>query len=356
MTDSKREIDELRQEIAKLDAQLLVALEKRARAARKIGELKKDQLPALPLQDRASIQALAMRASEMPQESLRSIFREVFAACLALELPVKIAFVGCEGGPGHVAARSRFGVNAQLVAAESSAAALDEVSRKRAEFAVVPFETSTDGPVQSTIVALVQSDLRISEQLECSFDLHLMNRTGNAGDIEKIYATAAEHSLCQRSFAQHAPKARVLDVKSPTMACQLALEDHGSAALVNEVFGTSAGLEMARKSMLDRGADRVRYAIVGMRPSSRTGNDMTAFVFAVQDQPGSLLDALKQIAERGINMTKIQSRPMQGEAWAYLFFVEVLGHFTDRPLISAFEEIKRATRYFKVLGSYPTLG
>ena len=107
--------------------------------------------------------------------------------------------------------------------------------------------------------------------------------------------------------------------------------------------------------MLDRGADRVRYAIVGARPSSRTSNDVTAVVFAVQDAPGSLLDALKQFAERGVNMTKIQSRPMQGEAWAYLFFVEVSGHSTDRPVISAFEDIKRSTKFFKVLGSYPAL-
>jgi chorismate mutase/prephenate dehydratase len=356
MADGKREVDELRQEIAKLDAQLLVALEKRAKAARKIGELRKDQVPALPLQDRASIQALVMRASEMPHDALRSIFREVFAACLALELPVKVAYVGGEGGPGHVAARARFGPASQLAGMESAAAALDEVARKRAEFAVVPFETSTDGPVQSTIVALVQSDLRISEQLESAFDLHLMNRTGNAGDIEKVYATPADAAACQKSISQHAPRARVLDVKSATMACQLSLEDHGSAALVSDVLGASSGLELARKSMLDRGADRVRYAIIGTRPSSRSGSDMTAFVFAVQDQPGSLLDVLKQIAERGINMTKIQSRPMQGEAWAYLFFVEVHGHFTDRPLISTFEEIKRATRYFKVLGSYPSLG
>jgi chorismate mutase/prephenate dehydratase len=99
----------------------------------------------------------------------------------------------------------------------------------------------------------------------------------------------------------------------------------------------------------------VRWAVVGSRPSSRTGNDVTVFVFTVHDAPGSLLDVLRQFSERGVNMTKIQSRPIEGEPWSYLFFVEVSGHFTDRALISAFEEIKRLTKSFKVLGSCPAL-
>ena len=355
MSDAKREIEDLRQEIAKLDAQLLAALEKRARASRRVGELRKDQPASLPLHDRAAIHALVARGSEMPQEALRSIFREVFAGCLSLELPVKVAYVGPEGGAGHAAARGRFGASANLICAETTAAALEEVSRRRAEFAVVPFETSVDGPVHATILALSTSDLRIGEQLEPTFELHLMNRTGNYGDIEKIYATPADHALCVEALAPHVAKTAVLDVKSPMLACQIAVEDHGAAALATEVFGVPLGLEVARRNVVDRNNDRVRYAVVGSRPSGRTGADVTAVVFSVQDAPGSLLDALHQFAERGINLSKIQSRPMQGESWAYLFFVEVSGHFTDRALITAFEEIKRGTRSFKVLGSYPAL-
>jgi chorismate mutase/prephenate dehydratase len=356
VSDAKREIDELRQEMARLDAQLLVTLEKRAKAARKIGELRKEQPAALTLHDRASIRALVARASgDMPQEALKEIFREVFAACLALELPVKIAFAGLEGGPAHAAARSRFGAGATIIACETGAAALDEVSRKRAEFAVVPVETSTDGPVQATISALMATELKIAEQIESQFELHLMNRTGNAADIEKVYATAADHALCQRALAALSPRVAVMDVKTPLLACQLAVEDHGAAALTTEVFGAHLGLDMAKRNVLDRGGDRVRYAIVGARPSGRTGSDVTAFVFSVQDSPGALLDGLRQFAERQINLTKIQSRPVQGEVWTYLFFCEVSGHFTDRPLVAAFEELKRLTKLFKVLGSYPAL-
>jgi chorismate mutase/prephenate dehydratase len=159
----------------------------------------------------------------------------------------------------------------------------------------------------------------------------------------------------------------VLDVKTPLMACQLAVEDHGGAAIASETFGAQLGLEVARRNVLDKGGDRVRYAVVGARPSARTGDDVTSVVFSVQDAPGSLLDVLKVFAERGINLTNILSHPVApgatagdrtqtlttGESWNYLFYVETAGHFTDRPLVMAFEEMKRMTRFFKVLGSYP---
>ncbi|HEY1695877.1 MAG TPA: prephenate dehydratase domain-containing protein [Polyangiaceae bacterium] len=354
MADGKREVDELRQEIAKLDAQLLVALDKRARAARRLREVRREQAPSLPLTDHAAIRALVARSSgDMPQEALRDIFREVFAVCLALELPVKVAYVGPEGGPGHAAVRGRFGRSSAVLGTESATAALDEVARKRVEYAVVPFETSSEGPVQPTILALMETDLRVVEVLDVTIDLHLMSRTGNAADIEKIYATPADHALCEHFLAALTPRPSVLDVKTPLMACQLAVEDHGSAALASETFGAQLGLEVARRNVLDHGSDRVRYAVVGARPSTRTGDDVTTLVFSVQDAPGSLLDVLKTFAERGINLSNIQSHPVDGQAWQYLFYVDVAGHFTDRPLVMAFEEIKRITRFFKVLGSYP---
>ncbi len=354
MSDSKREVDDLRQEIAKLDAQLLVGLEKRARASRKIGELRKDQAPSLPLTDRASLAAIVARATgDMPPDALREIFRDVFAACLSLELPVPVVYLGPEGGAGHAAARARFGAGAKFIAQESALAAFDELITHRAEFAVVPIETRAEGPVQATIGALTTSDLRIVAAFEASSNLSLMSRTGNMADVEKVYATPADHALCQGFLSQL--KVSVLDVKSPLVACQLAFEDHGASALATDAFGAQLGLEIARRNVKDGGDERVRYAVVGTRPSSRTGSDLTALVFAVQDAPGSLLDVLKQFAERGINLTKIHSRPAPGEAWAYIFYVEVMGHATDRGLITATEEIKRLTKFFKVLGSYPAM-
>lgn len=360
MSDHKREIEELRVELGRIDGQILSALEKRAKAARRAGELRTG--PAqLPLTEKAQIATLLARASgDMPTPDLRAIFQQVYASCLALELPVKVAYIGPEGGFAHAAARARFGASAALVPAETIAATLEEVSAHRAEFAVLPVETTTEGPVQSTIFALVATELKIVAEIETVSDLCLMNRTGNESDVEKVYATAADHARAQKALAAlgHKPQTlSVYDVKTPLMACKLAAEDHGAAALVTDGFGAEHELEVARRGMVDDGAERVRYAIVGSRPGARTGDDATACVFSVHDAPGALLDVLRLFAERGINLRKIQSRPAQGahEEWTYLFFVELSGHTTDRPLVSALEDVRHKARFFKVLGSYPSI-
>ena len=206
----------------------------------------------------------------MPADAVRAIFEEIHGACLGLERPVKIAFAGAEGEGCHSAARHRFGQSATLIGAPSISAALDEVTRKRAELAVAPFETATEGPVRGTLQALAAGDLRVVELIE---------------------------------------------------------------------------------------RDHVRYAVVCARPSGPSGHDVTAVVFRLQDSPGSLLDILRIIAERGINLTNVHSHPDLpglGEPWVYLFYLEMRGHFTDRPLVGAFEEMKRAARFFKLLGSYPS--
>ncbi len=353
---SLREADELRHEMARIDARLVAILDERARVARRLGELRSEHAPTLPVADHAAIRELVERSSgDMPRDALREVLREVFASGLLLELPVKVAFVGPEGGPGHSAARGRFGSErSNLISADTAKDALEEVSRKRAEFAVVPFETSTEGPLQSTILALMASDLRITEVLDDDFDLHVVSRTGTLSDIAKIYATPADHALCQRFLDGIAPRVAVVQVKSPRMACQLASEEPGAAALATEGFGALHGLAIAQRAVRNADSSRVRHAVTGPRPSGRTGNEATSFVFSVQDAPGSLLDVLRVFAERGIRLTKIQSHPAEGASWSYLFYVEAAGHFTDRALVTAFEEIKRMTRLFKLLGSYPS--
>jgi chorismate mutase/prephenate dehydratase len=366
MTDHKREIEDLRAELARVDGQILTALEKRAKCARRAAELRTAPVQ-LPLTEKAQIATLIARASgEMPVEDLRVIFQQVYASCLALELPVTIAYIGPEGGFAHAATRARFGAGARLVAAETIAATLEEVSTHRAEFAVLPVETTTEGPVQSTIFALVATDLKMVAEIETVSDLCLMSRTGNDADVEKVYATAADHARAQKALVALSRKPSIYDVKTPLLACKLASEDHGAAALCTDVFGAELGLEVARRGMVEGGAERVRYAIIGARPGGRTGDDATACVFSVTDAPGALLDVLKLFAERGINLRKIQSRPsrsvQQGggpaelaDDWTYLFFAELSGHATDRPLVSAFEDVRHKTRFFKVLGSYPSI-
>ncbi|MBX3263618.1 MAG: chorismate mutase [Labilithrix sp.] len=353
MTDKRREVEELRQEIGKIDAQLLTALERRAKLSKRVGELRKSMTapPALP--DRGQIEELVRKsAGDIPHAALREIFREIFATCFSLEQPVVVAYCGLDGGFAHAAARGRFGVAAEYLGVGTVAATIDEVNRQRANYAVVPFETRDDGLLASTIAALTESDAKVVGAFELVLNLQVASKASSLAEIEKVYAIAKDRAQCQRFLATEMPGAQVLDVKTPLGACQLAAADPRAAALVHEGFTAEFALETIKRNVRDDGDERVRYAIIGTRPSSRTGSDLTGLVVAVKDSPGALHEILRQFAERGVNLTKIQSRPTQGESWQYLFFIEVQGHATDRPIIGAIEEVRRLSKFFKVLGSY----
>lgn len=342
--------------MADIDVEILRALEKRARVAKEVGALRGTSPVTLPAQEREQLQAVeAMAQEELPPGAVESVLREVHATTLALEQPVRVAYVAPEGGLCHLAARQQFGAGAKWVPAEGSAGAFDEVARGRAEYAVVPFESSLEGPLQSSIMALTNAELIIIAETEVFATFSLMSKTGNLANVDKLYATAADRVACQRWLGATLPKATVVDVRSAIVACQLASDDHGAAAVVPEACGVAEGLVPVQSNIGDHADLRIRFGVAATRPTSRTGADTTAFVFTVHDQPGALFDALKHFAERGINLRTIHSRPMPGEQWNYLFYVEVNGHVSDRPIVTALEAIKRQTRSLKVLGSFPSL-
>ena len=190
--------------------------------------------------------------------------------------------------------------------------------------------------------------------------MQLLSLGGSAADavgkITKVYLTSRDHARCGRLLERLREHVTVVEVRTALVACQLASEDPTAAAVAMSGLSTQFGLEVAEKNVLDRGDERTRYAVVAPRPGARTGTDATLIAFSVADSPGALFDVLRQFAEREINMTKIQSRPTAegGEGWLYTFFAEIVGHATDRNVVTALEEVKKHTKSFRVLGSYAT--
>jgi chorismate mutase / prephenate dehydratase len=355
MADAKREIAELREQIAAIDRQLLERLEARAKLSRDIHAELEGEPASSDLAEREALQKIeAAMTGALPVESVRAIFQQIRAEARAIEQPVRVAYVGPEGGFCHELAKSYFGASAQFVESGSATEAFDEVVRGRAVFAVFPFESSTDGLVQPAITALAQTELVMVAERAAQATYALMSRTGNLSDVDKVYATAIAHTACERFLARELPKVSVIDVRSPIVAAQLAQEDHGSAAIVPERCGAAAELMVARSNVGDASDLRFRYGVASARPGMRSGNDTTCLLFSVDDSPGALFDVLRHFAERGINLKKLQSRPVQSESWDYVFYVEVSGHVTDRPVVTALEAVKRSTKYLKVLGSFPT--
>ena len=354
---NRRRIEELRDRMAELDIEALRVLEKRALLAREVGAINSasEESVLANAPDRARVASVVEAATgDLPKESVQGIFKAIHAACGTLEGPTRVAYVGAQGSLGHVAARRIFGVGVTAQACETAMLAFDELERGRVDFAVAPYETSHEGPVLSTILALKPTDLVVTGQCELEAGVALMSKTGNVGDIEKVYASAHDRANCLGFLASRLPRASIIDVRSPTIACQFATEDHGGAAIAHESIGDLHGLAVVVPNIGEQHDLRMRFAIIGTRPSPRSGQDITSMVFTLSDEPGALLTVLGDFAKRGINVKNIMSRPVPGEDWDYIFYIDVVGHATDRSVVAALDDIRRNTKFFKVIGSYPT--
>jgi chorismate mutase/prephenate dehydratase len=351
--EPRRSTAELRQEIARLDREILERLEARARASKDI-RTRGESEPSLDTTDREALGVLQAAASgDLPSESLAAIFSAIRASARALEQAPRVAYLGPEGGFCHVLSRSHFGASGSFLECHSVREALEEVSRGRAACAVFPFESSDDGLVQTSVTALTDTDLVIVGARTLAMTFQVMSRAQSLADLEKVYTTPLGHAACQRFLDAELPRVSVIDVRSMKVAADLAQEDPTSAAIVPEPTGREQTLELLRENVGDSPDIKMRYAIAAPRPASRSTADVTCLLFSIDDKPGSLFDILRHFAERGINLRRLHSRPAGREPWDYVFYVEISGHATERSVITALEAVKKSTRYLRVLGSFP---
>ncbi|MFO0551570.1 MAG: prephenate dehydratase domain-containing protein [Polyangiaceae bacterium] len=358
---SREKLEELVRRLDEVDREILRTIERRARVVEdmvgvrsKLGGGAAEPGRIAPILDANRLRTLESAVTPpFPASAVRPIFAEIDAACRVYEVAPKVACVGAEGGLPWVAAALHFGQRAQLLRAETAEKALEEVARAQADFAVVTIETVRDGLAFATIQSIASQDLKLVGEREIAHTLMLVSRTGNQADVERIYTTSLHHALCEAYLASAYPKATVLHVRSALMAAELAGEHHGAAAIVPHGLALPIEMAVLAENVCDEGELRIRYAIVSRLPMTRTGNDATALLFSAHDKPGALLEVLQVFKDKNCNLRRIQSHAVPGEGWEYVFYVEVSGHVTDRPLVSALEGVKQRARMLKILGSFP---
>jgi len=353
--DERKRLEELRGQLAEIDHQILRQLERRARIAQDIIRMRTGTARSAPVADGHHIQALEQAAQPpLPASAVRPVFVAIDAACRVLEVVPRVVFLGTEGGFGWTAAQDHFGQTAELVHSETVASAIDEVARSRAEFAVVPYESLKDGPIFPTIQAIAGADLKLVGEHELTQTLVLVNASGSAGDAEKIFVAATDRFATVKYLQANHPHATVIEVGSPIAALEQAREGAQSAAIVPRgALAREVDLRIARENIGDEGEVRIRYGVVSRLPAPRSGADATALLFGVHDRPGALHEVLHYFKDKNVNLRRIQSRPIPGEGWEFVFYVEVFGHATDRNLVAALEGIKREAKMLKIVGSFP---
>ncbi|MGM0534768.1 MAG: prephenate dehydratase [Pseudomonadota bacterium] len=359
MTDTPTDLEALRQRIDALDSDILRLISERAACAQQVAEIKTDQEPGAVFyrpEREAQVLRRIMELNKGPldSEEMARLFREIMSACLALEQPIKVAYLGPEGTFTQQAALKHFGESAISL----PMAAIDEVFREveagAVNYGVVPVENSTEGVINHTLDSFMDSGLRISGEVVLRIHHHLLvAETTRRDKVSRIYSHPQSFAQCRKWLDAHFPQAERVPVSSNAEAARLVRTEWHSAAIAGDMAAKLYGLARLAEKIEDRPDNSTRFLIIGNQDVPLSGEDKTSLVVAMRNQPGALHDLLEPFHRHQIDMTRLETRPSRTGAWNYVFFIDFKGHREEPHVAAMLEEVQLRAAEVKVLGSYP---
>ncbi|MGQ9638937.1 MAG: prephenate dehydratase [Candidatus Bathyarchaeia archaeon] len=267
---------------------------------------------------------------------------------------VTVAYLGPRGTFTEQAAISYFDRNVELIPCRDIPEVFATVSSSSSEFGVVPVENSIEGSVNIALDLLLESELKVSGEVELRVVHNLIAR----GHIElsRIRAVASHPQAlaqCRNFLRENLPNAELIEVGSTAAAVKAIGAAGDIAAIGTELAANFYGMKVIARNIEDTPNNFTRFLILSHRDSQPTGKDKTSIIFSVVHAPGSLYEALGVFARRRINLTKIESRPTRKKPWEYLFYCDFEGHRNEELIQEALKELKDKTIFLKILGSYP---
>ena len=348
------ELDRLRGEIDRVNDRILELLNERARYARAIGTLKVGQAYR-PEREAEVLRRMKERnPGPLSDETVAFLFREIMSACLALERPITVAYLGPAGTFSESAAMKHFG----LAAVTRPMPSIDEVYRAvesgAADFGVVPVENSTEGAVGRSLDLMPQTPAKACGEVLIRIHHHLMAREPvPVSAIRRVYSHSQSLAQCHEWLNANVPEAERVAVASNAEAARRAAEEPGNAAVAGDRAAEHYGLAILASNIEDEPNNTTRFLILGDYEPKPSGHDRTSLVLSARNRAGAVYEMLTPFATRGVSMTKFESRPSKVALWEYLFFVDIEGHRDDANVAAALEEVGGIAGYLKVLGSYP---
>jgi chorismate mutase/prephenate dehydratase len=356
-TEPTSELEALRRAIDGVDRAILERLNERARLVQQVGRCKRAGGESVYAGARERDLVARLReenAGPFPCEALGPVFREIISATRSLEARLRVAFLGPEGTFSHLGVREKFGALTDAKPVTSIEEVFGAVERDRADYGVVPLENTTEGVVTQTLDALVESGVRICGELKLRISLQLMSRCTRLDEVRRVASHPQPLAQCRRWLDRHLQGVERLEVGSTAAAADLALREDATAAIGSSLLAESRGLGLLERGIEDRSDNTTRFLVVGGREPLPSGKDLTLVVYTVRKtQAGALHALLEPFARHGVNLASIQSRPIPGKPWEYLFFLELEGHHAEDALTKAMSEADALAHSSRLLGSFP---
>ena len=356
MKRQRRMLKSLRRKIDGIDSSVVKLLNKRAAISKEIGSIKQERSIDIYAPDRESqVYESVVRENRGPlsDNTIKAIYREIMSGTLALEGPIRVAYMGPPATFTHQASMLKFGTSVDYVDCSTITEVFREVENGRAAYGVVPIENSIEGAVNHTLDMFADSELKICSEIYLEIDHHLLSR-GNIKKIKTIYSNPQVFGQCRGWIEKNLPRAELVDVTSTTKAAEVASRKKDAAAIGSALAAEVYKLKILARSIEDSAHNVTRFLVISKNLNPKpTRRDKTSIIFSVRDRVGALHDILVPFKKNKVNLTKIESRPSKIKAWQYYFFVDMEGHLKIKKVEKAISGLKKGCIYLKVLGSYP---
>lgn len=375
MTD----LTQLRHQINQVDEQLLDLLSKRGILTQQVGHYKLAHRRPIRDENREEqlLTALASRATELQLSPhyVTQIFRLIIADSVrhqnqlflkhhqtlpSTKQPLRVAFLGDKGSYSNIAVNRYFGeINQAIteIGCPTFAQIIQQVEQRSADYALLPLVNTSSGSINEVYDLLQQTHLSIIGELTINVDHGILTKApGEIRQIKTIYGHPQPFAQCSQFLAKY-PHIKFEYVDSSSKAMQLIAASNNPhiAAIGSETGGKMYGLQSIQSQIANQQENFTRFIVVG-----RTGVEVpvhveakTTLIMATEQNPGSLANALQELADEHINMTRLESRPVQGNPWQEMFYVDVLANVSSEAMQRVLGKLTQTTRFIKVLGCYP---
>jgi len=349
-----------RTQIDEVDRELLALLNRRARLAQQVGEVKKREGSVAFRPEREAQVIDGMKAANpgpLKADSVAPIWREIMSACRALETPSRVAYLGPAGTFSEEAALGFFGSSIVKIPCASFDEVFHATSTGAADFGVVPVENSTEGVVTRSLDLFLTTPLFIIGETSLFVQHNLLRRDNSLDGIEAVCAHPQALAQCHGWLSTHLPHTERRPVASNAEGARLAGTDSRWAAIASARAGSEFGLHLVAPAIQDEANNRTRFAVVThpqRHPQPKaSGHDCTSLVVSVTNRPGAVHDMLVPLKVHGVSMTRFESRPARSGQWEYYFYIDLQGHPDQPHVATALRELREACAFFKLLGTYP---
>lgn len=353
------ELASARQDIDALDEQIQRLISERARLAESIREIKArsgaDGDHYRPSREAEVLKtAIARNTGPLANEVMARLMREIMSACLALESPLTVAYLGPEGTYTQEAVYKHFGHAVEARAKRAIAEIFRDVDAGTTAYGVVPIENSIGGVVSNTLDELASASLSICGEVLLPVHHHLMARVTRLDQVKVVYSHSQSFAQCRRWLDATLPGAIQAVVASNGAAAQQVSENGEGAAIAGRAAAERYGLTILASNIEDDPSNTTRFLVIGRKLAEPSGRDKTSLVVSARQQrPGALFELLQPFAASGVNMTKLESRPSRRAAWDYNFYIDIDGHCEDPAVKAVLDEVRERCGLFRILGSYP---